>query len=286
MHELLQEEVHVVDARERVVGVVEPPEVGRPVGDALEPQPLDEHRVGVLAIVDQLGPGLDVPAVGVPASRLAELAEARPHHDAPARVVAADGYADPVLRVGAHGRVAAGPVLCRERMRLLVYLDLAGEHHLVLDAAQDEEELGHPPGRGGTAPPVLPGHRLEALEPERLDHELHPVGDGKLVVLEYGAGGRRERLAAPAAHVSPDATGLVAPAEHVDAFAPRAAVAFVAVEERRVAGLGEGPVSELVHAPVAIPDDDLRRRQVGVLDAVPGRRGRRRNVPSLAAHGW
>lgn len=53
VEELLQQEVHVVHPRERVVRVVEAPEVRRPVGPALEPEPLHKHGVGVLHVVDE-----------------------------------------------------------------------------------------------------------------------------------------------------------------------------------------------------------------------------------------
>jgi hypothetical protein len=50
--------------------------------------------------------------------------------------------------------------LAARGVHLLVDLDLAREHDAVLNALQHGEELGHPPGGGGAAPPVLPGYRL------------------------------------------------------------------------------------------------------------------------------
>ena len=207
-------------------------------------------------------------------------------HEAPSRVVATHGYADPVPGVGAHPRHAANPVLGREGARPLIYLHLAGQHHAVLDAAQHREELRHPPGRGGSTPPVLPGHGLEALEAERLSHELSPVGDRQLVVLEDGAGRRRECPAAGTTSVALDAVGLAPPPADSLVAAPRAALSHMPVKEGGVPGLGEGPVPEFVHAPMAVPHGHLRRREIGVTGAVPGRRGGRGGVPSLAAHAW
>ena len=67
-HRLPQREVRVVDAAERVVGIVETPGVRRPVCHALQPQPVDEDRVRVLHVVRGPRAPLDVPAIGVPAS--------------------------------------------------------------------------------------------------------------------------------------------------------------------------------------------------------------------------
>ena len=122
------------------------------------------------------------------------------HHDAAARVVAADGHADPVPRVGAHAGPAAGAVPRGERARPLVDPDIAGRHDPALDSARHGEEPGRPEGRRGARAPVLPGHGLEALEGEGLRHELDPVRGREPVVVERGAGRRHERVPAAAAH--------------------------------------------------------------------------------------
>ena len=124
-----------------------------------------------------------------------------------ARVVAADGHADPVLRVGAHAGPAAGAVPRGGRVRPPVDPGIAGRRDPVLDSARHEEGLGHPEGRRGARAPVLPGHGLEALEGEGPRHELGPVRDREPVVVERGAGHRRERVPAAAAHPPLDAVG-------------------------------------------------------------------------------
>ena len=99
-------------------------------------------------------------------------------------------------------------------------------------------------------------------------------------------GRRRERPAAGTTSVAPGAVGLAPPPADSLVAAPRAALSHMPVKEGGVPGLGEGPVPEFVHAPMAVPHGHLRRREIGVTGAVPGRRGGRGGVPSLAAHGW
>ena len=149
-------------------------------------------------------------------------------HGAPSRVVATHGHAAPVPGAGAHPRHAANPVPGREGPR-------------------------HPPGRGGSAPPVLPGHGLEALGAERPPHGLGPAGDRRPVAPGDGAGRRRERPAAGTTSVAPGAVGLAPPPADSLVAAPRAAPSHMPVREGGVPGLGEGPVPELARAPHGCP---------------------------------
>lgn len=213
------------------------------------PGPADRHATPP-------GPGLSTRVeCALPMSRAGPGPRTR--HEAPSRVVATHGHAAPVPGAGAHPRRAANPVPGREGARPLVYPRLAGRHHAVPGAARHREGPRHPPGRGGSAPPALPGHGLGALGAERLPHGLGPVGDRQPVAPGDGAGRRRERPAAGTTSVAPGAVGLAPPPAGSLVAAPRAAPPHMPVKEGGVPGLGGGPVPELARTPTAVPHGHL-----------------------------
>ena len=289
VEEQAEEEAQPVDLPERVLAVGQPLDLARVVGLARQAQLPHQGPVRVLLVVDELRAPRDVRAVrGERAGAAGLAAPEHPEDGRPAvALLAGDRHARVVAGVGA-GLPAAGGVQDGvgrgDGVHHLVDLDAPGQDHAVLDAVEHHEQLRQLVGRRGRRPAVAPGDPGEALVGHDAEQELDPGDDGELPVLEDRAGRRREgasaRPAAPSAHAP-----AVAPEHHyVVRVAPRAGLALVGVEKRRVE-LAPKLVEPLVLLPLPSHHEPLGRRERRVVGTVPGRGGRRGHVPSRI-HGW
>ena len=282
--EALQQEAQAVDRLQRVELVREALEQLGVVGLALEGEPVHQHRVGVLHIVQQRRARLDVGSEAVPGLGLVRLAEALVDEQVVAGCIRPDADAELVPGQAPRQlavRLAHG-VLLGHRVEGLVDPDPAAEEDVVLHPLQHLEDLGHPVRRRGVRAPVLPGHRGDALEGNRLQDEVDPRRDRQLRVVEDGAGDGRGRPAAGHAAVDLDPVAVGAVALDPGRAAVRALAPGVAVEEVGVAG--EALVAERVDAVVGRLRDGLGGRDLAFGQVVPRRGGRGPSV-LLSAHG-
>ena len=209
--------------------------------------------------------------VGVPCPLLARLAEAHPPAIRRSGQVASHGYAD--LVPGKPPRPLAVSsqhlALGRERVALLVDLDVADEHDAVLDALENGEQLRHPVWQGRGRPPVRPGHSPDALVGEHLEEELRPIRDWQLAAVEYGPRGRREPGAARMAQPPPEAVRVVALLHYVGGIAERARFPRVGVEELSLPLEGRAGVPVPVDVAVAGRHHRLGGADRGCVRIVP-----------------